>query len=249
MPRTWIWWARPACGANSVIYAGNYLVSHSRMGPTLLSAAFDIEVLRPDFVPHLGAVGRQNQKQNQDQIQRQRTGVSTPHEQKPNLFDVLTSLTTFLWELSNEFMSETSALAHKYEYRRRLPHYQKADRALFVTFRKLIHEPFAEGARDLVLQHFRHDDGKRYLSSRSGCDARSRAHVANSSASEPEGWPCSLPIILKLIEGVSARSVMGLLGSCRPIARRISSIMCCGRMKVSRRSLGVSGRIRCRRAW
>ena len=29
-------------------------------------------------------------------------------------------------------------LERMYEYRRKLPHYQKADRALFVTFRKLL---------------------------------------------------------------------------------------------------------------
>ena len=60
-------------------------------------------------------------------------------------------------------MSETSALAHRYSYRRRLPHCQKTDRVIFVTFRKLIREPFSADARDLVLQHCRHDDGKRYL--------------------------------------------------------------------------------------
>jgi hypothetical protein len=48
-------------------------------------------------------------------------------------------------------------------YRRRLPHYQKTDRAIFVTFRKLIREPFAAAARDLVLEHCQHDDGERYV--------------------------------------------------------------------------------------
>ena len=44
-----------------------------------------------------------------------------------------------------------------------LPHYQKAGRALFVTFRKLIPTPFPADAKDAILRHCLHDDGKRYL--------------------------------------------------------------------------------------
>jgi len=44
-----------------------------------------------------------------------------------------------------------SLKSNPYEYRRRLPHYQKHGRALFVTFRKLTREPFSPAARDLVL--------------------------------------------------------------------------------------------------
>ena len=135
---------------------------------------------------------------------------------KPNLFDVRTSLTTFLWKLFNVLMSETSALAHKYEYRRRLPHYQKADRAIFVTFRKLIREPFAAGARDLILRHCRHDDGKRYVL-HAAVVMPDHAHMLLTPTCDPEGWPYSLPVILKLIKGVSARSVNRLLGSSGPV--------------------------------
>ena len=77
-------------------------------------------------------------------------------------------------------MSGTSALAHKYDYRRRLPHYQKADRAIFVTFRKLVRNPFTAGARDLILQHCRHDDGKRYVIHAAVVIPDHVAHVADS---------------------------------------------------------------------
>ena len=58
-------------------------------------------------------------------------------------------------------MAESLILARKYEYRRRLPHYQKADRAIFVTFRKFNRDPFSAQARDVVLQHCVLEDGKR----------------------------------------------------------------------------------------
>jgi hypothetical protein len=39
-------------------------------------------------------------------------------------------------------MAGFRVLEHKYEYRRRMPHYQKAGRPLCVTFCKLIRSPF-----------------------------------------------------------------------------------------------------------
>jgi len=156
------------------------------------------------------------------QLQRQRTGVSAPHKKsfhtgtKPNLFDVRTSLTIFSWRLFNELMVETSALDHKYEYRRRLPHYQKADRAIFVTFRRLIRDTFSAGARDLVLRHCRHDDGDRYAL-HAAVVMPDHVHMLLTPTCDPEGWPYSLPVILKLIKGVSARSVNRLLGSSGPV--------------------------------
>ncbi len=58
-------------------------------------------------------------------------------------------------------MAESLILARKYEYRRRLPHYQKVDRAVFVTFRKSNREPFPAQVRDVVLEHCLRDRGKR----------------------------------------------------------------------------------------
>jgi REP element-mobilizing transposase RayT len=55
-------------------------------------------------------------------------------------------------------MTQTS-LHRKYEYRRRLPHYQKDDRALFVTFCCGCLDPLPESVRDIVLRHCLHDQG------------------------------------------------------------------------------------------
>ena len=56
-------------------------------------------------------------------------------------------------------MSTKASPLEKYRYRRRLPHLQKADAALFITFctgRRMV---FPEQARDLVLEHCLREDG------------------------------------------------------------------------------------------
>jgi REP element-mobilizing transposase RayT len=54
-------------------------------------------------------------------------------------------------------------IANRYEYRRRLPHYQRYDRDLFVTFCTLNRWSLSAEARDAVLGHCLHDHGKRYV--------------------------------------------------------------------------------------
>ena len=50
----------------------------------------------------------------------------------------------------------------KYNYRRNLPHIEKADRAHFITFDTLDRWVLPPEARDLVLQHCLHDNGKKF---------------------------------------------------------------------------------------
>ena len=109
-----------------------------------------------------------------------------------------------------------SSLAHKYDYRRRLPHYQKADRAIFVTFRKLNRDSFAASARDVILRHCLHDDGKRYIL-HAAIVMPDHVHLLLTAMRDQNGWPYALPSILKLIKGVSARNVNKLLGSSGPV--------------------------------
>jgi len=184
------------------------------VGRTLLSAAFDFGVA-------LDLFRTVRETETKTEINFNGCGQECPLHTtsavtKPNLLGVPTSLTTSSQPLFNELMSETSALAHKYEYRRRLPHYQKADRAIFVTFRKLIRDPFAVGARDLILQHCRHDDGKRY-DLHAAVVMPDHVHMLLTPLCDPVGWPYSLPVILKLVKGVSARSVNRQLGSSGPV--------------------------------
>jgi len=103
-----------------------------------------------------------------------------------------------------------------YEYRRRLPHYQKADRPLFVTFRKNDRNPFPPEARDLLLQHCLYDHGKRY-ELHAAVVMPDHVHLLLTPLRDEEGWPYALPSILKLLKGTSARSINRLLGSCGPV--------------------------------
>jgi len=103
-----------------------------------------------------------------------------------------------------------------YDYRRMLPHYQKANRALFVTFCKLIPTPFTPSARDVILQHCLCDDGKRY-ELHAVVVMPEHTHLLLTPRQDEEGWACGLPTILKAIKGASARSVNKLLGTDGPV--------------------------------
>jgi REP element-mobilizing transposase RayT len=50
-------------------------------------------------------------------------------------------------------------LQGKYQYWRRLPHYQKDDLAVFVTFCCGCLDPLPEAVRDIVVRHCLHDQG------------------------------------------------------------------------------------------
>jgi REP element-mobilizing transposase RayT len=105
----------------------------------------------------------------------------------------------------------------KYEYRRRLPHYQKADRVVFVTFCKLDRtEALSDVARDIVLQHCLHDHGKR-VRLHAAVVMPDHVHLLATPLRDEKGWPYSLPAILKLIKGVSARRINELLGRSGPL--------------------------------
>ena len=103
-----------------------------------------------------------------------------------------------------------------YEYRRMLPHYQKAGRTLFVTFCKLISTPFTPQARDAILEHCLHDNGTRYQL-HAAVVMPEHVHLLLTPLQDTEDWPYGLPATLKLIKGASARSVNKLCGSDGPV--------------------------------
>jgi|HubBroStandDraft_6_1064221.scaffolds.fasta_scaffold1065868_1 REP element-mobilizing transposase RayT len=107
-------------------------------------------------------------------------------------------------------------LERKYEYRRMLPHYQKAGRVLFVTFCKGNRIAFAPEARDVVLEHCLHDNGKRY-DLHAAVVMPDHVHLLLLPLRDEKGWPYSLPTILKLLKGTSARSVNKLMGCYGPV--------------------------------
>src|SRR5437899_9375027 len=93
-------------------------------------------------------------------------------------------------------MSQRMPLERMYDYRRMLPHHQKAGRALFVTFCKLLPTPFTSDARDAILQHCLHDVGPNI-----------RVTIAGSGSSKTQdkaspvwvGHSCPTPLILVLV--------------------------------------------------
>ncbi|MFZ0800975.1 MAG: hypothetical protein WBQ09_14790 [Terriglobales bacterium] len=112
--------------------------------------------------------------------------------------------------------AQTDAIARLYGYRRKLPHHQKADRPLFVTFRKGNRTPFPPEARDTVLHHCLHDHEKRYQL-HAAVVMPEHVHLLLTPLRDENGWPFALPLILKLLKGTSARSVNKLMGSCGPV--------------------------------
>ena len=107
-------------------------------------------------------------------------------------------------------------LDRKYEYRRMLPHYQKAGRVVFITFCKATRIPFTPEARDAILHHCLHDTGKRY-DLYAAVVMPDHVHLLLMPLRDEKGWPYSLPVILKLLKGTSARSVNKLSASRGPV--------------------------------
>jgi len=113
-------------------------------------------------------------------------------------------------------MANPVALDRKYAYRRMLPRYQKLGWPLFVTFCKLGREPFPASARSVILEHCVHDHGRRLLL-HAAVVMPDHVHLLLNPMEDARGWPHSLPLILKLIKGVSARSVNKLLNHSGPV--------------------------------
>ena len=105
-----------------------------------------------------------------------------------------------------------SQFDRQYAYERRLPHYQKHGVPVFITFRKLGRSTFGTSARDLILQHCLHDNGKKY-ELHAAVVMPDHVHLMLTPLPDKQGWPFSLPTILKALKGASARSVNKLMGT------------------------------------
>ena len=105
---------------------------------------------------------------------------------------------------------------HRYEYRRRLPHYQRDDRPLFVTFRTLKCLLLTPEARTLALQHCLHDHG-RTIQLHAAVIMPDHVHLLFTALRDSEGWTFALPEILRAIKGSSARSINKLSGRLGPV--------------------------------
>src|SRR4051812_44455721 len=98
-----------------------------------------------------------------------------------------------------------AASFRRYEYRRRLPHYQRDDRPLFVTFRTLKSLELASEARTVALQHSLHDHGKT-IRLHAAVIMPDHVHLLFTALRDAEGWTFALPEILRAIKGSSAHN-------------------------------------------
>jgi REP-associated tyrosine transposase len=101
-----------------------------------------------------------------------------------------------------------AATFRRYHYRRYLPHYQKDDRPLFVTFRTRKPLKLSPEAKTVVLQHCLHDNTVTITLHA----AVIRLIFCSQRGRDAEGWTFALPEILRAIKGTSARSINILLG-------------------------------------
>jgi len=107
-------------------------------------------------------------------------------------------------------------LKRKYNYRRRLPHYQKDDRTLFVTFRAWSKDALAETVRDTVFQHCLRDQGKK-ARIHGVVVMPDHVHLLLTPLRDRDGYLYSLVAILQGIKGASAHSVNRLLRRAGPV--------------------------------
>ncbi len=113
------------------------------------------------------------------------------------------------------FMTQ-ELLRGKYQYRRRLPHYQKADRALFVTFCCGCLDPLPVSVRDIVLRHCLHDQGTK-AAIHAVVVMPDHAHLLLTPLQGSDGSIYSLVEILQGIKSASAHSLNRVLGRSGPV--------------------------------
>jgi REP element-mobilizing transposase RayT len=99
------------------------------------------------------------------------------------------------------------------DYRRKLPHYQKFDRPLFITFCKRTREPLSPAARSLALERCLKGNN-RTMHLHAAVIMPEHAHLLLTPMRNADGWPFPLKDILKLIKGPAARSVNLLNRTC-----------------------------------
>src|SRR5947199_5572396 len=107
-------------------------------------------------------------------------------------------------------------LLAKYRYSRRLPHLQKADAALFVTFCTGARLPLPEVARDLIVEHCRREDGKR-VTLCAFVVMPDHVHLLLLPLRNENGWPFPLVDILQCMKGATAHRINALLHRSGPV--------------------------------
>ena len=126
-----------------------------------------------------------------------------------------------------EFVSTSSALLAKYRYRRRLPHLQQADAALFVTFCTGAHLALPETARELVLSHCLREAGMPHAGEGARVTPRihlyaavvmpDHVHMLFLPLRDENGWPFPLVDIMQSLKSTTAHRINKMLHTSGPV--------------------------------
>lgn len=114
-----------------------------------------------------------------------------------------------MWDRVSDPVSRPKAegsMQPKYEYRRRLPHYQKDNHPLFVTFTTSRRWGFPPEARTIVLNCCLEQHTKKF-NLHAAVVMPDHVHVIYSALRRQDGWEFTLPEIMKAIKGKSARLI------------------------------------------
>lgn len=124
-----------------------------------------------------------------------------------------------------------STILDKYRYRRRLPHLQKADADLFITFCTGARKILPGKARDLVLEHCLREGGAMPFAGE-GAHATfhkpriqlhavivmpDHVHMLLTPLRDENGWPFPLQDILQCLKGTTAHRINKMLGTSGPV--------------------------------
>jgi putative transposase len=107
-------------------------------------------------------------------------------------------------------------LAHKYDYRRTLPHLQKGNRPLFVTFNSLHRWQLPEHVRNIVLESCLREHEKT-IDLHCVVVMPDHVHMMFTALRDQEEWTYSLPEILHSIKGSSAHAINKALRRSGPV--------------------------------
>ena len=99
-----------------------------------------------------------------------------------------------------------------YEYRRRLPHFQRSGAALFVTFHTLGFQPLNATARDIALECCLHDHGRR-IHMHAAVVMPEHVHLLFRLKRDENGWQYPAHLVLQAIKGASSHRINRVLGN------------------------------------
>ena len=126
-------------------------------------------------------------------------------------------------------MSDSTKPLLKYRYHRRLPHLQKADAVMFITFCTNGPRLLPDTARSLVLEHCLREggiapfagEGARATRPRIHLDAvvvmPDHVHLLLSPLRDENGWPYPLVDVLQCLKSVTAHRINKLLHCAGPV--------------------------------